>query len=185
MEAVIHQSLLERGDQAVDRLATFLAQGEGHARSWNQELLAYLNPVGEFLRDVMSWFEAAQESAPAYNPSWTPLVQSLASFSHSQTSAFILLVEVVRQAVPNLPEATRSLCFDSARNTATAMAQMIHALRSFEAVVERRAKAAPDAAFERVARSRRLQGAAEQGWNDIERGDTLSFDDALARLAQE
>jgi len=186
MEAVIHQSLLERGDQAVDRLATFLAQGEGHATSWNQELLVYLSPVGEFLRDVASWIEAAQEPVPAYNSSWSSLVQPLASLSHCQTSAFILLVQVMDQPSPDLPEATRRLCFYSARNTVSAMEQMMRALRRFEPVaVERRTMAVLDDAFERVARSRRLQGAAEQGWTDIERGDTISLDDALARLAQE
>lgn len=40
MEAVIHQSLLERGDQAVDRLATFLAQGEGHFDSARNTAMA-------------------------------------------------------------------------------------------------------------------------------------------------
>lgn len=186
MEAVTHQSLLERGERAVDRLTTFLSQGEGQTTSWNQELVACLDPVGEFFQHVVTWTKTAQEPTRPHDSGWTPLVQSLASLSQSQTAAFILLVQVVQPFLPNLPETTRSLCFDSARNMVSAMEQMMRALRRLGTIaVERRTIAVLDAAFERVARSRRLQGAAEQGWADIDRGDTMSLDDALARLAEE
>lgn len=186
MEAVTHQILLERGERAVDRLTTFLSQGEGQTGSWNQEFVACLDPVGEFFQYVATWTKTAQEPARPHDSGWTPLVQSLASLSQSQTTTLILLVQVVESFLFDVPETTRSLCFDSARKMASAMEEMMGALRRFEPdAVERRTITVLDAAFERVARSRRLQGAAEQGWADIDRGDTMSLDDALARLAEE